>query len=737
MRYPKLLTFALGLAIAAAAGAQAQYDRDDNDGDTAGESTRAVARGSARSASSHLTAVEGGGSVLSEANGRSDARVHLPLQAGDQIAARSGGRMEIALAGGNRDQLAAESQVRLDALAGENDSASPESALTLIDGSIAVESVATGSDRPLRVDTPDASIYMPGRARVRVNLDQRRGTSIIVRDGSAEVKMRSGSRTLEAGSYLLVHGDQEPEVAQGSFSRDRFDAWVSERTQSTLEAYNSTAARYIDSDYVADASGMDSYGQWDYNSTYRSNVWRPSVGADWSPYSDGYWYNADSGASWVSYEPWGWFPYHYGNWFFDAGWNSWCWSPAYVYSPAWVYWGYGGGYAGWCPMGYYSYYSPYRNHWGGYGSRRNGLYVSVRGVFNPAQVDFRRGWNFVGVNSIGTTFNRAAMISGQRARTQLGGSIAITSDPLRVPVSGRGGVSAATALRSFIRGAPQTIARQVPSSRSATLAPYLGRQKALPPATVAAIRDNHIARVDPVSASLNGPGSTRLPAARGNLPVVGSRRSANAAPRAETWRAPAAGTSPGRSAVTPRLDAWRGEAGRAPLAPRSEAVRPRTDSKPDWRSRPSAPAPAAPAPRSRMESSDAWRNRTAPPARRVIDGVDRGRAIPRSEEWRQSRSERGTPAPRYESAPRSAPTPRYESAPRSAPTPRYESAPRSAPAPRYESAPRSAPAPRYESAPRSAPAPRYESAPRMESRSAPAPRAESRPAPSGRKDPHR
>jgi hypothetical protein len=703
MRYPKLLTFALGLALAATAGAQASYDRD-YDGDTASESTRAVARGSARSASSHLTAVEGGGSVLSEANGRSDARVHLPLQAGDQIATRSSGRMEIALADGNRVQLAGESQVRLDALAGENDSASPESALTLIDGSIAVESVATGSDRPLRVDTPDASIYMPGRARVRVNLDQRRGTSIIVRDGSAEVQMRSGSRTLEAGSYLLVHGDQEPEVARGTFSRDRFDAWVAERTQSVLEAYNSTAARYIDSDYVADASDMESYGQWDYSPTYRTNVWRPSVGADWSPYSDGYWYNADCGASWVSYEPWGWFPYHYGNWFFDAGWNSWCWSPAYVYSPAWVYWGYGGGYAGWCPMGYYSYYSPYRNYWGGYGSRRNGLYVSVRGVFNPALVDFGRGWNFVGLNSIGTTFNRAAIISGQRARTQLGGSIAITSDPLRVPVSGRGGVSAATALRSFIRGAPQTIANQVPSSRSATLAPYLGRQKALPPATVAAIRDNHTARVDPVSASLNGPGSARLPVARGNVPTGSSRGSANLAPRTQAWRAPAAGTSPGRSAVTPRGDAWRGEAGRAPVAPRE----------PDWRSRPSAPGPAAPAPRSRLESSDTWRNRTAPPAQRVIEGVDRGRAIPRS-----------------------TPTRRYESAPRSAPTPRYESAPRSAPTPRYESAPRSAPTPRYESAPRSAPTPRYESAPRMESRPAPAPRSESRPAPSRSKDPHR
>ena len=95
--------------------------------------------------------------------------------------------------------------------------------------------------------------------------------------------------------------------------------------------------------------------------TYSSYVWRPNVGAGWTPYSNGSWYYTPAGLTWWSYDPWGWYPFHYGNWFFDTGWNSWCWSPGYVYSPAWVYWGYTSGYVGWCPLGWYGFYSPWWN----------------------------------------------------------------------------------------------------------------------------------------------------------------------------------------------------------------------------------------------------------------------------------------------------------------------------------------------------------------------------------------
>jgi len=46
--------------------------------------------------------------------------------------------------------------------------------------------------------------------------------------------------------------------------------------------------------------------------------------------------------------PWGWAPFHYGNWVYaDAGW---CWVPGRVWAPAWVDWRYGNGYVGWYPL---------------------------------------------------------------------------------------------------------------------------------------------------------------------------------------------------------------------------------------------------------------------------------------------------------------------------------------------------------------------------------------------------
>src|SRR5438270_291013 len=49
-------------------------------------------------------------------------------------------------------------------------------------------------------------------------------------------------------------------------------------------------------------------------------------------------------------EPWGWATYHYGRWAMLDG-RGWAWLPGRVWGPAWVAWRWGGGYAGWCPLG--------------------------------------------------------------------------------------------------------------------------------------------------------------------------------------------------------------------------------------------------------------------------------------------------------------------------------------------------------------------------------------------------
>jgi len=81
---------------------------------------------------------------------------------------------------------------------------------------------------------------------------------VIARRGTFDVQTRSGSIPVQEGQYLLVHGDEQPELARGTFSRDRFDAWVAQRSQTILQAHSSAAARYLNDDgYDEDVAALD------------------------------------------------------------------------------------------------------------------------------------------------------------------------------------------------------------------------------------------------------------------------------------------------------------------------------------------------------------------------------------------------------------------------------------------------------------------------------------------------
>src|SRR5438128_361742 len=97
-------------------------------------------------------------------------------------------------------------------------------------------------------------------------------------------------------------------------------------------------------------SGLDRYGRWVDTPQY-GWVWQPTqVSYRWQPYWDGRWVWTTAGWTWVTDEPWGWATYHYGRWALVDG-AGWVWLPGRVWAPAWVAWRWGGGYAGWCPLG--------------------------------------------------------------------------------------------------------------------------------------------------------------------------------------------------------------------------------------------------------------------------------------------------------------------------------------------------------------------------------------------------
>ncbi len=93
---------------------------------------------------------------------------------------------------------------------------------------------------------------------------------------------------------------------------------------------------------------LDPYGDWLHLPAY-GWVWRPTaVALDFQPYTDGRWIYTDDGWTWISEEPWGWAPYHYGRWFYDAHYG-WCWLPGTEWAPAWVVFRWGDGWFGWAP----------------------------------------------------------------------------------------------------------------------------------------------------------------------------------------------------------------------------------------------------------------------------------------------------------------------------------------------------------------------------------------------------
>ncbi|HET7453330.1 MAG TPA: DUF6600 domain-containing protein [Thermoanaerobaculia bacterium] len=94
---------------------------------------------------------------------------------------------------------------------------------------------------------------------------------------------------------------------------------------------------------------LSPYGRWATVGGY-GDCWIPShVAVGWAPYTDGQWIYTDYGWTWVSYDPWGGDPYHYGSWAWEDPYG-WVWIPGTVWGPAWVTWCYSDAYVGWAPL---------------------------------------------------------------------------------------------------------------------------------------------------------------------------------------------------------------------------------------------------------------------------------------------------------------------------------------------------------------------------------------------------
>jgi hypothetical protein len=238
----------------------------------------------------------------------------------------------------------------------------------------------------LRMDTQSSLEYVSDGARLAFRLDSgglyvhaRRGGDLTIETPGGLVTLQSGVyridadsgetrlTVLEGGAWLDSGGRQvdvragertyaskgEPPEDPQRFDRadgDDFASWDRNR-ESRVAYYAGESRRYLPAEVASYADDFDTHGSW-ANDDEVGRVWRPSVDADWSPYSNGRWTWTVYGWTWCPYETWGWAPFHYGRWGFGVR-LGWYWIPGSVWGPAWVSWAHGGDYVGWCPLGFH------------------------------------------------------------------------------------------------------------------------------------------------------------------------------------------------------------------------------------------------------------------------------------------------------------------------------------------------------------------------------------------------
>ncbi len=291
-----------------------------------------------------------------------EALVNAPVFPGDSIVTGYDQRAETQLAGGTIVRIDHGTEVTFLALPDPYADFPDNTVLQLAEGTIQI-SAALEEKEEFRIDTPAATIYLLSDGDFRIDVNANGHTQVVSHRGVAEVVGNGGSVIVRGGLLAEIYPGNVPfqPVPFNTFASDGFDRWVDER-DAVYRTRDRYAGTYEGSGVVYSAlpyevrpyyRELNTYGNWTYVADY-GHVWHPAgISVSWRPYYDGYWHYGPSGYFWVSYEPWGWAPYHYGRWTHISG-IGWCWIPGRIFGGAWVAWSWGSAYVGWAPLGYWN-----------------------------------------------------------------------------------------------------------------------------------------------------------------------------------------------------------------------------------------------------------------------------------------------------------------------------------------------------------------------------------------------
>jgi FecR protein len=198
--------------------------------------------------------------------------------------------------------------------------------LTLAQGTASFQ-VKLNSGDVFEVTSSAFHVSIPNHSKFRVDAF-RDGASLSVYEGTATVKDSANVETVGSGKTFANRGAAPAESKLISNpGKDRWDTWVNERSASIASGANQTQSyTYAPVNY-----GMDdlySYGNWLDCAGYGFG-WQPwNAGLGWSPFFNGYFdYYNGLGWTWISFEPWGWAPYHFGSWAYTPTCGGWMWLP--------------------------------------------------------------------------------------------------------------------------------------------------------------------------------------------------------------------------------------------------------------------------------------------------------------------------------------------------------------------------------------------------------------------------
>jgi hypothetical protein len=497
-----------------------------------------------------------------------EAIQNLPFLPGDRIWTDDGGRAEFQFPDGTVVRL--DRRGKLD-YAGHEEERQERIVLRLWSGSVIVHAPSRASLQ-FEIESPAGLVEALERSVVRVDVDGG-DTRVSVYEGEAVfggVRLRVGERT-------TARWGERPEEAEGfdRFDADDFLQWDEERESD--ERWASGSARYLPDELDPYSGEFERHGDWRYEGGVSTYVWVPRVDHGWQPYSHGRWAWTPYGWTWVPYERWGWAPFHYGRWGHSAS-VGWYWIPGRTWGPGWVSWAVGGGYVGWCPLGWRD--RPI-TPWGQWRSVYGGLDGRGRAVPRRVYGGEVSGWNVVRQGELHRPGDiRRARVDVQRVDP---GALRVAESPLHRPTRDvamlRPADAAPRAIRT--RPTPGDYVRELAVDNKTTIPAPWTRGYGPPPAGVEGARygaNPPDSAADPQASRARGavPRGSATREERREAQTGGVASAPRSAPRPAPWYEPRTENTPANRPAT-RVPAGHAER-RAPRPGDGATVeRPRRD----------------------------------------------------------------------------------------------------------------------------------------------------------------